>query len=893
MRTLRSWISRVGGLFHKERNDPELAQELESHLQLHIDDNLRAGMGPEEARRSALIKLGGMEQTKELYRDRSGIPWVETLIQDLRFGLRMLRKNPGFTAVAVLTLALGIGANTAMFSVLEGVVLAPLPYRQPSRLVVVWQSNPRFPRVAISYPNFIDWQRNALSFEQMAAFAQQEYDLTNPGTPEHIDGAGISSSFFNTLGMKLALGRDFAPEDDQRGGAPVVIISNRLWRDRFNGSPEALGKVVTLNGQDYTVVGIVPPRFHFEGEGGAADVYTALGRGQGTSVELDNRAGHWISCIARLKPGVSVSQAQAEMSTVQNDLDELYPADDRDLGTSVVPLKQQIIGDASETLLLLLGAVGLVLLIASSNVANLLLARSAVRKREFAIRSALGASRSRVARQVLTEGVLLSLFGAGLAVVLAKLALSLVLAAVPRDLPRTENIGLNLPVLLFTLGVSLAVGILFGLVPALKGSRFDPQVSLKEGGYGFASSRHRAQSSLVIVQLAFTLVLLVGAGMLLRTIRHLWDVNPGFETHQMITFKVGGAGTLTKTASSTRIAYQQLIERIRHIPGVEAAEFTDEVPLTRQGGTMPFWIGSQRPLSLQGAPRLVAFLTGSDYLRTMGIPLLRGRFFTPQDTTKSPCVVVIDSVFAQIYFKDNDPIGQTLSFGFAPVGPCKIVGVAGHVRDWELSDPATHVQNQVYFPFFQDPDEWVPINYPDATVVVRTPLDAASIMPAIKTAVYGVGSEQPVYNVHTMQEIVSESMSSQRFPMILLGTFAGLALLLASVGIYGLISYSVAQRVHEIGIRMAIGAQRREIFGMVISEGLRLTLAGLATGAAAALVLTRLLSSFSRLLYGVGTNDPVTFVAVSLVLTVLAVSACYIPARRATKVDPMVALRYE
>jgi predicted permease len=389
------------------------------------------------------------------------------------------------------------------------------------------------------------------------------------------------------------------------------------------------------------------------------------------------------------------------------------------------------------------------------------------------------------------------------------------------------------------------------------------------------------------------LVLLVGAGLLLRTIRHLWDVNPGFETHHMITFKVGGAGTLTKAASSTRIAYEQLIERIRNIPGVEAAEFTDEVPLTRQGGTMPFWIGSQRPASLQGAPRLVAFLTGPDYLRTMGIPLLRGRFFTLQDTTKSPCVVVIDSVFAHMYFQDSDPIGQTVSFGFAPVGPCEIVGVVGHVRDWELSDLATHIQNQMYFPFFQDPDEWVPINYPDSTVMVHTPLDTATIMPAIKAAVYAAGSEQPVYNVHTMQEIVSESMSSQRFPMILLGTFAGLALLLASVGIYGVVSYSVAQRVREIGIRMALGAKRGEIFKMVIGQGLRLAAVGLTIGTAAALIFTRLLSSFSRLLYGVGANDPVTFVAVSLVMTVLAVSACYIPALRATKVDPMVALRYE
>jgi predicted permease len=892
---MRALLVRFADLFRKERHGRELAAELESHLQMHVDDNLRAGMGPEEARRRALIKLGGLEQTKEQYRDRRGFQALEMLIQDVRFGLRMLGKNPGFTAVAVLTLALGIGANTVMFSVLEGVVLAPLPYSEADRLVVVWQSNPRFPQVAISYPNFRDWQRNARSFQQMAAVAAQQFDLTSPGTPEHIDGAGISSGFFSALGVKLELGRDFTPNEDQWGGAPVVIISNRLWRNRFNGSPEALGKIVTLNGQDYTVVGIVPPRFHFEGEGlgTGAELYTALGQGRGTPVELNNRSGHWIVCIARLKPGLSVPQAQAEMSTLQNSLDQLYPNDDRDLGTDVVPLKQQVIGDASGSVLLLLGAVGLVLLIACSNVANLLLARSTVRSREFAVRSALGASRSRIARQLLTESVLLSLSGASLGVLLVKWGLALVLAAVPQDLPRTENIGLNLPVLLFALGVSIAVAILFGLTPALKGSRSDLQTSLKGGAQGSASNQSRAQSTLVIMQLALTLPLLVGAGLLLRTIRHLWTVNPGFDSQHTITFKVGGAGAL-KTASSTRIAYQQLIERIRKIPGVEAAEFTNQLPLTPQSwGTMPFWIGSQRPLSVQGAPRLIGFLTGPDYLRTMGIPLLRGRFFTPQDTTKSPCVVVIDSVFAQMYFQGSDPIGQTLSFGFVPVGPCQIVGVVGHVRARELSDSTTHVRNQVYFPFLQDPDVWVPINFPDATLMVRTPLDAATIMPAIKATVYEAGSEQPVYNVHTMQDIVSESMSSQRFPMILLVTFAGLALLLASVGIYGLISYSVAQRVHEIGIRMALGAERVEIFRMVIGQGLRLVVAGLSIGAAAALIMTRLLSSFSRLLYGVGANDPVTFAVVSLALIVMAISACYIPALRATKIDPMVALRYE
>jgi predicted permease len=393
--------------------------------------------------------------------------------------------------------------------------------------------------------------------------------------------------------------------------------------------------------------------------------------------------------------------------------------------------------------------------------------------------------------------------------------------------------------------------------------------------------------------MALTLVLLVGAGLLFRTMRRLWDVNPGFDTQHLITFKVGVSHSLTKTASSTRIAYQQLIERIRQIPGVQAADFTDTVPLSGQGGTMPFWIGSQKPASLQGAPRLAMFLTGPDYLRTMGIPLLRGRFFTSEDTTKSPCVMVIDSVFAHNYFSDSDPLDQTLSAGFSPVGPCRIVGVVGHIKQWALDDSSTYIQNLAYFPLYQDPDQWVPLNYPGTTIVVRTPLEPVSVVPAIKAAVYGVGSDQPVFNVQTMQQIASESMSAQRFPMILLGAFAALALLLASVGIYGVISYSVTQRVHEIGIRMALGAEKQNVFRMVVGHGLRLALAGLTIGTVAALILTRVLSSFSHLLYGVGSNDPATFIAVALVLTGVAILACYIPARRATRVDPIVALRYE
>ena len=589
---------------------------------------------------------------------------------------------------------------------------------------------------------------------------------------------------------------------------------------------------------------------------------------------------------------MTLAQAQAEISTIQNGLDHLYPDANRDLGIYIEPLKQFVVGDAGKMLLLLSGAVGLVLLIACANVANLLFARAAARVREFAVRSALGANRARLVRQLLTESVLLSLLGAGLGLLFAILGVKSVPAAVSENLPRSENIAVNGPVLLLTLCASIAVGILFGLAPALKSWNSDPQASLKEGGRGSTVAHHRTQSILVIVQMALTLVLLVGAGLLFRTLRHLSDVNPGFDIQHIMTFKVGVSHSLTKTAPSTRTAYQQLIERIRQIPGVQGADFTGSVPLNG-GWIMPFWIGSQKPASLQGAPRLVMFLTGPDYLRTMGIPLLRGRFFSPEDTPNSPCVMVIDSVLAGIYFPDSDPLGQTLSAGFSPVGPCRIVGMVGHVKQWALNDSSTDIQTQAYFPLYQDPDQWVPLNYPNMTIVVRTPLDVASVMPAIKSAVYGAGSDQPIFNVETMQQIVSESMSSQRFPMILLGAFAALALLLASVGIYGVISYSVAQRIHEIGIRMALGAHKRDVFRMVVGQGLALALAGLAIGVVAALILTRVLSSFSLLLYGVGASDPVTFITVSVMLLFVTVVACYIPTRRAMRVDAMVALRYE
>ncbi len=725
----------------------------------------------------------------------------------------------------------------------------------------------------------------------------EDYNLTSPGTPERLSGGTISWGYFSTLGVNLSLGREFSPEEDRHGGAPTVIISDRVWRERFQGRADALGKFVVLDEVEYAVVGVAPAGFSL---GGSTDVYIPVG--QGNPLLLEDRSIPRIVCIARLKPELTLAQAQGELDAVQENLDRLYPIADRGLATHVAPLKQEIVGDAGETLLLLLGAVGIVLLIACANVANLLLARSAARAREFAIRSALGASHTRIMRQLLTESMLLSLAGGSLGLLVAKWSLSGMLAAAPETfLPRSENATVNLSVLLFTFGASLAVGILFGLAPALKSSKIDLQTSLKEGGRGSTSFRHRAQSTLVIVQVALTLVLLLGAGLLFRTIRHLAEVNPGFDPHNVITFKVGLSPSLTKTPSSKQLAYKQMMERIRQIPGIQAADLTVLVPLSQESNSGPFLVGTQESASIPEAPRALFYWTGPDYLQVMGIPLLQGRYLTAEDTTASTAVAVIDSALARTYFPGKAPIGQILTIPHWR--EVQIVGVVAHVQHWDLGNlenPESgtvganrYIRNEIYASLYQLPDEWIDNFYDGLTVTVRTSLKSETVIPAINAAVYGAGSEQPIYSIRTMRDLVSESMSAQRFPLLLLSVFAGLALLLASVGIYGVISYAVTQRVQEIGIRMALGAEKRNIFHIVVAHGLRLALAGLVIGTIAALFLAKLLSSFSHLLYGVGPNDPLTLMAVSLLLTAVAVLACYIPARRAMAVDPMVALRYE
>jgi len=864
----------------------DLDQDIRAHIELETQDNIDRGMSPEEAHSAAMRKFGNLTRVKEETRGVWNSIWIEQLLQDLSYGIRALWKNPGFASVIVLTLALGIGANTAIFSVVRAVVLAPLPYPEPDRLVIVWESRPQVKRLGTSYPDFLDWQRNTRSFAQMAALSLHNYDVTGPGTPQHLDGMEISSGFFTTLGVKPTMGHDFTPEQDLPHGTPAVIISDRLWRNRFTSSPQAIGTSVRLDGAEYTVIGVLPPGFRFLSD---ADVYTSLAEGE--PLLYGDRTIHALVSIARLRPGVSIGQAAGEMNAVQENLDHSYPVADGSLGTNVVPLKQEIVGDVGGTLLLLLGAVGVVLLIACANVANLLLARSAARIREFAIRSALGAAGGRIVRQLLTESVVLAMSGGVLGLVVATLGVRLIFAEFSQRLPRSESIGINLPVLLFAFGISLAVGITFGLVPALKSSRADLQSSLKTGNRGYTRGHPRSQSALVIIQMALTVVLLVGASLLLRTIGDLWKVNPGFNFQHVIMFKVGLSPSLTKTASDTRVAYQQLLERIRRVPGVQAADFTNIVPLSEQDNGGPFWVGPQQSSSMQDAPHALYFETGPDYLQTMQIPLLRGRFFTSADTPDSEPVIVINSVLARTYFRDQEPVGQTITV--AHWRTARVIGVVDNVKHWGLGDPGTYNPSQIYICFYQLSDQWIPAFARSMSVAIRTPLDVATMMPAVRNVVYGTGKDQPVYEVRTMQQVVSESMSSQRLPMVLLGVFAALALLLASVGIYGVISYSVSQRVQEMGIRMALGAQRASVFRMVIWQGLVIALTGIGIGAIGALILARAISSFSNLLYGVGAGDPLTFGSISLLLITIAFIACFVPAQRAMRTEPMIALRHE
>ena len=815
-----------------------------------------------------------------------------TLLQDLRYAVRMLVKSPSFAAIAVLTLALGIGANTALFSVVNGVLLSPLPYPQPDRLVALYSRTSDFAESSISYPNFLDWQRENNSFAQLASYRQDSFNMTGAGEPERLRTEMVSADFFAILGVQPSVGRIFAVQDDHPGAARVVVLSDGFWHRRFGASRKILGQSISLNGTPYTVIGIIPANFYFRGNNfSLPDIYVPIGQWTDKTF-LDRRVSMGMDAVGRLKPGVTFTQAQADMNGVGQNLARAYPEADKNSGITLVPLKQDMVGDVAPLLYVLLGAVGFVLLIACVNIANLLLARSTGRTREFAIRSALGASHARVIRQLLTESVLLSFAGGIIGLILAAWGTRAAIAILPQALPRAGNVGLDPRVLLFTLGVSVFAGILFGLAPALKTSPRNLTETLKEGGRGSSGARHRLQGVFVIVETALALILLIGAGLMIRSLVALWNVNPGFNPQNLLSFSVAfPPAAMQSTPDQLRNSLLQLDSALASIPG---AQFVSACggSLPMQGDSeLPFWLaGHPKPLSTQEMNSALFYLVEPDYLKAMGTPLIRGRFINAQDTIHSPTVIVIDQDFAQKFFPGQDPIGQRINFAILDL-QAQVVGVAGHVKHWGLDDTGNQpIEAEMYFPITQVPDRFFTLLAKGADFVVRTHVPPETLVGAIRHTVERINSQQVMYGAETMDGTITRSLAARRFAMILLGVFAALALILSCVGIYGVISYLVGQRTHEIGIRIALGAQRRDVLRLILGQGARMALIGVAVGIAVALGLTRLMSNQ---LFGISAHDPLTFAGVAILLTFVAVAACYIPARRAMRTDPIVALRYE
>jgi predicted permease len=807
--------------------------------------------------------------------------------QDLRYGLRVLLKNPGFTAIAILTLALGIGANTALFSVVNGVLLNPLPFAKPDELVAVYAKSPTFGESSIAYPNFLDWQKGNQSFALLSAFRSDDYNMTGAGEPERVHIHMISAEFFTALGMQPLVGRTFRPEEDVVGAGPVAILSDGLWHRKFGSAQDVLGKNITLNGKAYTIVGVAPG--HITGLSNT-DIFVPIGQWSDPTFR-DRRISMGMNSIGRLKPGVTIEQARLDMNRIAENLAVAYPEADKGMGVTLVPLKTDVVGNVKGILLVLLGAVSFVLLIACANVANLLLARSTGRSREFAIRAALGASPLRVIRQLLTESVLLGIAGGCLGLVIAKLGVRVLVAALANTLPRSEEIALNGQVLFYTLGISVLTGILFGLIPALKTLRPDTHETLKEGGRGSSGARHRAQSIFIVVEMAMAVVLLIGSGLMIRTLAALGNINPGFDPNNVLTFNISATSGTAMSADQLRAMYRETLRQLQNIRGVESVSMMGgSLPMTGDS-EIPFWLeGQPKPASDTDMPFALFYLVNTGYHEAMRIPVERGRAFTEQDSEHGPAVALIDASFARKYFPNQDPVGKHLNLGLFDTQP-EIVGVVGHVEHWGLgSRQNQNLQAQLYLPVWQVPDRFWPLLANGSTYVARTAGNSGDIAGAIRQGAEKVVSSAVLYDVRPMGEIVARSISTQRLTMFLLSIFSALALVLSAVGIYGVISYLTGQRTHEIGVRVALGASRSDVLRMVLGQGLKITLIGVAIGLAAAFGLTRLITT---MIYGVRATDPLTFGSVALLLSGVALFACYIPARRAMRVDPIVALRYE
>ena len=813
---------------------------------------------------------------------------MNALAQDLRFALRSFRKSPSFAAIAVLTLALGVGANTTLFSVVNGVLLNPLPYPHPEQLVAIHGKTPGYDEGPITYLNFLDWQRQNKTFVSMAIYRGQDYNYTGTADSERLSGYMISADFFPTLGVTPILGRTFNASDDRIGAAPVVVIGGGFWKRKFGSAPDIIGTALNLNGSSYTIVGVVPSSFSFYGND--RDIYAPIGQWNDPSF-LDRRIDVSSHAVGRLRPGVTLTEAQADMNVVAGNLATAYPEADKSVGIALRGMKQDIVGNVEPFLLVLLAAVSFLLLIACANIANLLLARATGRTREFAVRAALGASRARVIRQLLTESLLLAAIGGSVGLLLAILGTRTVINTLPGSLPRTNDIAMDGRVLFFSMALSFAAAIVFGPAPALRSSRVSLQDTLKESGRGTSISRTGLQRAFVAVEVALSLVLLVGAGLMLRSLAALWRVDPGYNPSHSITFNLSMPSSAATTSAETRARLRAFDDKMRSIPGVQAVSVTLGSRPVIHDSSLPFWIeGQPKPATFNEMPEALFYLVEGGFQQAMGITLERGRFITDQDDENSPIVVDIDDAFSRKYFPHEDPIGKHINIAGFNVR-AEIVGVVGHVKQWGPGgDTKSKVEVQFDYPFMQLPEKLMPLAAGTVGVVLRTQGDPTALMGAVRKAVAEMDSREIIYGVQTMTDVIATSFAARRLSMVLLAAFAGLALVLSCVGIYGVISYLVGSRTHEIGVRMALGAQRTDVLRLVVGEGAVMTLLGVIAGAAASLALTRLMSSQ---LFGVTAHDPLTFALVAVLLMLVAILACYLPARRATRVHPMVALRCE
>ena len=852
----------------------DLDKDIREHIERETQDNIERGMPPEEARYAAVRKFGNVTRVKEETREVWSLVWLEQLAQDVRYGLRMLRKSPGFTIVAILTLALGIGANTAIFSVINGVLLSPLPYKDPQQLVVMKEHD--------SPPNVRDIQRQVRAFSQGGGISVQRMDYTGGTEPVQVRVGLIDAAFLETLGVQPMLGRIILPAEDVQGGPRLAVVSNHFWQTYFGSDPHAVGNTIRLAGNSYTVIGVMPASFAPPTE--HADVFVSFWVGDpGTATD---RSVHVMHTYWRLRTGVTLAQAQAEMAAIDRRLSEQYPDQEKERRTQLLPLQEWLVGDVRTALLVLFGAVGLVLLIACANFASLLMVRASAGRQELVIRAALGAGRGRLIRKTLTESTLLSVLGGAAGLLFAQWGTTMLLALKPEQLARLSGIHMDTRVLLFVLAVSVLTGIVFGMAPVWIAARADVAEALKEGGRSTTASTmgHRIREILVTSEVAVALVLLVGAGLLIKGFSRLRSMNPGFNSANVMTMYLQLPETRYAEIPKQTQFRRELLARLNSLPGVQAAMVTD-IPLGGNYVGHRLVIDGRPPVAVGGEPRVQTLSVIGDYFHVMQIPLRTGRDFTPLDREGQPLVAIVNEEIVREFFPHENPIGVRICWA-GDSGPPQWMTVVGVVADVKHSGLNQPTDPAVYTPFSQNDERWRRF----MTLAIRSRDASPGLVGEVKRQIWSLDSQIPVSDVHAMDDLIAVSLAQQRFNMLLLGLFAALALTLAAVGIYGAMAYAVSQRTHEIGIRTALGAQRSDVLRLVLRDGAKIALFGIASGIAGALALTRLMAS---LLFEVKPTDPATFAGVAILLAFVVLAACYIPARRAMKVDPMVALRYE